>query len=197
METHILPQRYSVRALGEGDLAAILALCAGNPLFFRHHPPRATRQSILRDMAALPPGKTMADKHYLGFFTAEEPPRLAAVLDLIAGWPRPEVAFIGLFMVAGPLQGRGAGSAILASCLDRLAAQGFARVRLAVDEGNPQSAAFWQKNGFAFTGERQPCPAGAYLPMERALKTAAHDPAGEMGGTTDADGGTHPAAAGG
>lgn len=172
MDLQAFSARYRVRALGEGDVEEILALCAANPLFFRYHPPAATRQSIREDLRALPPGRTMADKFYLGFFApegAEGPERLAAVLDLVLGWPRVDTAYLGLFMVAGPLQGRGVGSGIVAGCLARLAALGFSTVRLAVDEGNPQSLAFWQKNGFVLTGERIPCPTGAYLPMERGL----------------------------
>lgn len=176
MEVQAFSARYRVRALGEGDVEEILALCAANPLFFRYHPPAATRQSIREDLRALPPGKALTDKYYLGFFApegAEGAGTLAAVLDLILGWPRADTAYLGLFMVAGPLQGRGVGSGIIAGCLARLAALGFSTVRLAVDEGNPQSLAFWQKNGFVLTGERIPCPAGAYLPMERGLGEAA------------------------
>lgn len=176
MDVQAFSARYRVRALGEGDVEEILAICAANPLFFRYHPPAATRQSIREDLRALPPGKALADKFYLGFFApegAEGAGTLAAVLDLILGWPRADTAYLGLFMVAGPLQGRGVGSGIIAGCLARLAALGFSTVRLAVDEGNPQSLAFWQKNGFVLTGERIPCPAGAYLPMERGLGEAA------------------------
>lgn len=175
MDLQAFSARYRVRALGEGDVEEILALCAANPLFFRYHPPAATRQSIREDLRALPPGKALTDKYYLGFFAPEgaggpeESGMLAAVLDLILGWPRADTAYLGLFMVAGPLQGRGVGSGIIAGCLARLAALGFSTVRLAVDEGNPQSLAFWQKNGFVLTGERIPCPTGAYLPMERGL----------------------------
>ena len=32
------------------------------------------------------------------------------------------------------------------------ASLGYREVRLAVDEGNPQSSAFWRKNGFSETG---------------------------------------------
>ena len=45
----------------------------------------------------------------------------------------------------------------------------FKTLRLAIDEGNPQSKAFWQKNGFALTGQRTPNENGAYLPMELSL----------------------------
>lgn len=176
MDPQSLSGRYRIRPLEEEDIEVVLALCAGNPLFFEYHPPLATRQSILADMAALPPGKTAADKFYFGFFTPAAASactapagRLAALLDLVLGYPRPGVAFIGMFMVDGRLQGRGVGSAIIADCAAALAAQGFDTIRLAVDEGNPQSAAFWAKNGFAPTGERVPCAHGAYLPMERRL----------------------------
>lgn len=40
---------------------------------------------------------------------------------------------------------------------------------LALCSGNPQSKAFWQKNGFALTGQRTPNENGAYLPMECEL----------------------------
>lgn len=172
MDPQSLSGRYRIRPLEEEDIEAVLALCAGNPLFFEYHSPLATRQSILADMAALPPDKAAADKFYLGFFLPdrpEGPPRLAAQLDLVLDYPRPGAAFIGMFMVDGRLQGRGVGSAIIADCAAALAAQGLDTIRLAVDEGNPQSAAFWAKNGFAPTGERIPCAHGAYLPMERGL----------------------------
>ena len=73
-------QRYAACPLTEADVDAILALCAENEQFYRYHPPLATKESILEDLTALPPGKNAADKHYLGFFDGEG---LAAVLDLI------------------------------------------------------------------------------------------------------------------
>ena len=53
--------------------------------------------------------------------------------------------------------------------LARLSAAGYHRLRLAVDEGNPQSLAFWTKNGFTLTGEVHPNDFSAYLPMERSI----------------------------
>lgn len=51
----------------------------------------------------------------------------------------------------------------------RLSAAGYHRLRLAVDEGNPQSLAFWTKNGFTLTGVVHPNDFSAYLPMERSI----------------------------
>ena len=45
-------------------------------------------------------------------------------------------------------------------CLKQL---GYQKIRLGVDKGNPQSFAFWSKNGFQVTGETE------YIHMERVL----------------------------
>ena len=159
-------QKYVVRPLTAGDVDKILALCAENEQFYRYHPPLATKESILEDLTALPPGKNAADKHYLGFFDGEG---LTAVLDLIERYPQEDGAYIGFFMTRKAVQGRGVGSALIGELLNELREEGFRRVRLAVDRGNPQSKAFWEKNGFALTGEEMPHDASAYLLMEREL----------------------------
>ena len=69
----------------------------------------------------------------------------------------------------GQVLGRGLGTALIGELLDELRREKFCKVRLAVDRGNPQSKAFWEKNGFALMGEEFPHGDSAYLPMERAL----------------------------
>ena len=159
-------QRYAACPLTEADADAILALCAENEQFYRYHPPLATKESILEDLTALPPGKNAADKHYLGFFDGAG---LTAVLDLIERYPQEDGAYIGFFMTRKAIQGRGVGSALIGELLNELREEGFRRVRLAVDRGNPQSKAFWEKNGFALTGEEFLHGDSAYLPMERKI----------------------------
>lgn len=139
-----------VRRLTPADVPEIFALSMGNPLFYQHCPPFVTEESILADMAALPPGVSSADKFYVGFFQGDT---LIAVLDLILGYPDEHTAFVGLFMTRREIQGKGVGSALMADCARCLQAQGFRRMRLAYAKGNPQSAAFWRKNGFRETGE--------------------------------------------
>ena len=92
MRTETTGNAFQMRRLGERDVDAILALCEGNRLFYQYHPPMATRESILADMTALPPGKGMEDKAYVGFFEGE---KLVAVLDWISGYPTKETAWIG------------------------------------------------------------------------------------------------------
>ena len=119
-----------------------------------------------KDVTALPPEKCAEDKHYLGFFDRET---LVAVLDLIERYPQDDTAYIGFFMTKKERQGYGLGSTFIGELMDELRRERFRKVRLAVDRGNPQSKAFWEKNGFALTGEEFPHGDSAYLPRERAL----------------------------
>ena len=141
--------RFRVRRLVEADVPAVAALCRGNPLYYEHCPPFVTEASIRADMAALPPRKSLSDKYYLGFFDGDA---LAAVLDLIDGFPQPEIAFWGFFMLRAELQGRGLGTELVSGICGALRAQGFRAVRLGWVRGNPQAEHFWKKNGFLETG---------------------------------------------
>lgn len=123
-------QKYAVRPLTARDVDKILALCAENEQFYRYHPPLATRESVLEDMTALPPGKCAADKHYLGFFDRET---LVAVLDLIERYPQDDTAYIGFFMTKKERQGYGLGSTFIGELMDELRREKFCKVRLAVD----------------------------------------------------------------
>lgn len=144
----------------------ILRLLEGNPLYFEHCPPAACEAGIRSDMAALPPGKTFRDKHYLGFFDSGG---LAAVLDWIDGYPDGETSFFGFFMMDAGRQGKGEGSAIISGCCAALRDAGVKRVRLGYAKGNPQSEAFWLKNGFEKTGAERPAEGYTVVMMEKTL----------------------------
>ena len=132
MRTETTGNIFQMRRLGDQDVDAILALCEGNRLFYQYHPPMATRESILADMTALPPGKGMEDKAYVGFFEGE---KLVAVLDWISGYPAKETAWIGLFMVSAEKQGKGVGSGIIRDMAASLKAVGYQEMQLGVDKG--------------------------------------------------------------
>ena len=91
-----LSNTFEVRRLNAEDVDLIYTLSIENEIFYQYHPPFVTKESILKDMAALPPGKTLEDKFYLGFFDGEI---LTAVIDLILGYPTEDTGFIGLFMM--------------------------------------------------------------------------------------------------
>lgn len=157
---------YEVRMLRESDIELIYELCQGNKIYYQYHPPFVTRENIKADMYALPPNKSMEDKFYIGFFDGEQ---LVAVMDLIVHFPSEKVAMIGFFMVSVNVQKRGVGSKIIEEMMNALKASGFELCRLAIDQGNPQSEAFWLKNQFVLTGECIPNDFSAYLPLTRQL----------------------------
>lgn len=156
----------AVRELGPGDAEMVCEVVRGNELFYRFHPPQPSPASILRDMTLLPPGANSGDKHYIGFFAGE---KLTAVMDLVENWPQPGTVMIGFFAVRTELQGCGIGTGIISGCAGALRKAGFRKIRLAVDEGNPQSRAFWIRNSFAFAAEPQPDRVSPYQVMERIL----------------------------
>lgn len=163
--------KYQVKKLDSGDLEKILKLCISNPQFYVYHPPLVTRESILEDIAALPSGKEASEKYYIGFWDGDS---LVAVMDLIENWPQEKVAYIGFFMVAAFYSGRGIGTGIIEEIALTLAEEGFVRMRLAIDQGNPQSEAFWLKNGFKETGKVSQRENLVHILMERQLNMHLH-----------------------
>ncbi len=164
MDVKKLSSRYLVRRLSENDIDSILELCLGNPMFYHYCPPAVTKESIARDMAALPPRTTYDDKYYLGIYDGDD---LIAVMDLILRYPNAETAFIGFFMVSAAHQGCGLGSFLVGEILACLADNGFGFTRLGYVKGNPQARAFWLKNGFAETGVEAKTEAYTMVVLQR------------------------------
>ena len=163
----IFSEEYQVRYLESADIPVVLKLMQGNPQYYRYCGGDAvpTEQGIRRDMAITPPNVAQEDKYYVGFF---QNGTLTAVMDLIDGYPDSATAFIGFFMMRGDCQGAGEGSRIVSCLWEALKAAGCQRVRLGIDEGNPQSTHFWTKNGFQVV-RRVPQKKGVVLLAERNL----------------------------
>ena len=134
MQLQSLSRRYTVRQLMETDVDAML-LCAAATRSSTLPPAMATKASILDDLQAVPPGKTLSGKYFIGFYDGET---LAAMMDLITGYPTRH-AYIGLFMVDAAQQGRGTGSTLIADCKQALRAEQFKTLRLAIDEATPKA----------------------------------------------------------
>ncbi len=144
-----LSLQYTVREMTLEDVDLIYELSLGNPMFYQYCPPFVTKESIRKDMKALPPRTTYNDKFYIGFFKEG---RFIAIMDLIFNYPDPRTAFLGLFMVSKEEQGKGTGSKIISECFRYIKNLGYHFIRLGFAKGNPQSEAFWKKNGFVKTG---------------------------------------------
>ena len=85
------------------------------------------------------------DKYYVGYFKNE---KLIAVLDLIDGYPKKDIVFIGFLMIDISIQKNGVGSAIVNELIDYLTTLKYKEVRLGWINGNLQAEHFWIKNGF-------------------------------------------------
>lgn len=144
---------FVLRLLTRDDLPAMLRLCRGNLQYFQHMGQPLTLEGLERDLTALPPGKTLQNKHFEGIW---QDGQLVALQDWIEGYPQSDTAYIGWFILDADRQGRGMGSALVQWLLERIRTLGFARVRLACVKGNEQGQRFWQKNGFLPTGEEKP-----------------------------------------
>lgn len=149
MQIQNISLRYDVRRLDERDADVVFALYKTNPQYFDAMHSIPTLESVKDDLTALPPKKTAEDKFYLGFYEGNS---LIAIMDLILAFPNERTVFIGLFMVDGAWQGKGIGSLIVTQSLDYLQSLGFSVCRLGYVKTNPQSRAFWEKNGFLPTG---------------------------------------------
>ena len=137
--------KYAIRALTREDIEEVYNLLNKNILYYEYCPPFVTRQSILEDMSALPPGKTLDDKYYIGFYQKN---KLIAVMDLVDCYPEKEMAYIGFFMTDISVQNKGTGTEIIDNLCKYLTGQKYHCVRLAWADGNPQAEHFWLKNGF-------------------------------------------------
>ena len=145
MDISKFSDRYELRRMDDTDADALLRFCKTHTLFYHYCNATPSKERILNDLHIAPPGIGPKDKYYVGFF---QDGTLVAVLDLIDGYPRPDVAFIGFFMVNTELEGKGVGTGIIGDVCRYLKQSGKTAVRLAVAEDNPQANRFWKKNGF-------------------------------------------------
>lgn len=140
-----LSDRYAVRRMDDSDADGILRFCRENTVFYQYCQAEPSKERILNDLHATPPGVEPSDKYYVGFFQHQ---KLIALMDLIDGYPEPDMCFIGFFMMNAALQGKQIGSGIIRDVCAYLKQAGKKAIRLAIAEDNPQANHFWTKNGF-------------------------------------------------
>ena len=150
IEIQKLSTRFDVRRLDDGDADSVLELCRENTQFYEYCEARPSREQVLQDMHITPPGIQPRDKYYVGFYADDV---LAAVMDIIDGYPEGDNAYIGFFMMRKELQGQGTGSSIIEETAAYLKEAGKTAIRLGIDKDNPQSTHFWKKNGFEVISE--------------------------------------------
>jgi RimJ/RimL family protein N-acetyltransferase len=145
IDISMLSSRYEIRRMELSDADDILNFCRKNTLFYQYCEAEPSKEQVINDLQITPPGIDPSDKYYIGFFRGEE---LVAVMDLIDGYPEPDMGFIGFFMMNADLQGKQIGSGIIQDVCAYLKRTGKTAVRLGIAKENPQAKHFWRKNGF-------------------------------------------------
>lgn len=145
IEVKNLSKKYDIRKLNNADVELIYTFCKSNTQYYEYCGKDLSMELIENDLIIAPPGIPTEQKYYVGFFEKGE---LIAVMDLIAGFPDENTAYIGFLMMNSALQGVGIGSGIVSEVLGCLKGYGFQKCRLGIDKANPQSNHFWKKNGF-------------------------------------------------
>lgn len=141
---------FYIRKMLIHDVAMIYDMTSQNVQYYEFCGRQNTIEDIYDDLEAVPPGKDLSDKYYIGFFEAQN---LVAIMDLIDGYPDAKTAYIGFFMMNKLYQGKGIGTVIISELCEYLKKVGFGRIQLGYDKGNPQSKHFWKKNHFVDTRE--------------------------------------------
>ena len=153
LDIQTLGSAYDVKRLTEADITDIFQLAKTNGRFYRSLGIRPSRSRLTEIISDVPDGAQPADKYFVGFYDDEE--GLVAVLDLICGYPEPDDAFIGWFMVDAALQGQGIGSGIFADVRASMKAQGFDHLELKCPKASESAIRFWEEQGFAQTGNEE------------------------------------------
>lgn len=150
LDIQALATEYDVRRIKEEDIADVYKLCASNKKYYEYMGGIPTADSLTEVISNLPDGVEEHNKFFVGFYDND---KLIAVLDLIAGYPEKDDAFIGWFMVEGNLQGQGIGSRIFADVRAAMKGQGYDYLSLGCVKENKEAIAFWEAQGFADTGK--------------------------------------------
>ena len=138
---------YTVRYLRAGDETLIFDLmqrCAEFSLLVSGQPPEPQEAADL--LVDLPPGKGLEDKFAMGVF--DGPEKLLGLVDLIRGYPRPEVWFIGLMQLDPAYRGQGLGRQLYQALEAWSIQRGAREIMLGVVAQNVDGLAFWEKLGF-------------------------------------------------
>jgi RimJ/RimL family protein N-acetyltransferase len=125
---------YDILPITEENIEEAFQLMRSNTYFYsRTQFHELTLQECKEDITALPPGTTLDQKFFVGIYEID---KLVAVLDYIEGYPEKEIAFIGFFMLANEVHGKGIGKKMIQAFIESAKQNHFKEVRLGCYETN-------------------------------------------------------------
>lgn len=167
LDVTTLSSAFEARLIANENIPEVFALARSNRVYLRYLGEHPTKANLTALITQLPEGAQPSSKHFVGFY--DEDGYLAAVMDLVCGWPDERTAFIGWFMVAADMQRQGVGSQLFADVRAALEGLGYQSVRLQLPERDNEGIAFWQAQGFALTGERDESGRRPLVTLARSL----------------------------
>ncbi len=163
---------FTVRALAEGDVRELQALFDADPDYFEMaHARPAAMDEVDQIRKALPPEKTQADKFL--HLVIDQRNRIAALTDVIRGFPEPHIWYLGFLYLAKSARGQGLGRRMLQALYPWVRANRGTALRLGVVEENAHARHLYATEGFALQVIREPDPTvdrvRRILVLQRAL----------------------------
>lgn len=144
---------FKVVPISESNVRDVWEMMKGNEYFYsKTQDHEVTMGECVDDITALPPGKSLEDKTYVGIYEGGE---LIAAVDLIDGYPYEKTGYLGLLMLAASKHGMSIGKQILDGITASAREKGFEYIELACHKTNEIGLAFWSKNGFEVIRESE------------------------------------------
>jgi ribosomal protein S18 acetylase RimI-like enzyme len=165
-------RQHSVRLMESNDEAQVRALLESDPDFFmstQGAPPGPT--DALGLLNEMPEGKELSDKFVYVVFNRDGV--LSAVIDLLRGYPKDDIWYLGLIFVAPASRGLGLGTRAIEAICAHVRQQGGHALRLGVVREHLRARALYDRTGFHFLCERVRFPPNGFkvliIVLERDL----------------------------
>ena len=149
---------YTVRSMTEADTRELQSLFDADADYFgMAHDRPAASDEVEQIRKALPPDKSRSDK-FVHLIIGEHG-RIAALTDVIRGYPEPHIWYLGFLYLAKSARGQGLGRRALRALYDWVRANGGTALRLGVVEANAHARHLYATEGFVLQVIREPDPA--------------------------------------
>lgn len=136
--------------LAEEQIHDLHSLLASNGEYYAHMNETIDLEKTKRMLSSLPPGAEAANKSNMAYVVDG---KLVGFVEVIGHYPDPGTAMIGLLIIGKEDHGRGLGSELLQLTLQALRSEGIGPVFLSYASTSEQARRFWERHGFAATGD--------------------------------------------